>query len=89
MLNEYKNLHNLTIFGPQYPAIMSWQKWYRSLQAVNIIKDKRYSNIKGRTCVDKSLQWNYVPHEEAMSPNIALEALFASLLIDAYEGRAV
>ena len=32
MLNKYKQLHNLTVFRTQYPALMSRKEQYISLQ---------------------------------------------------------
>ena len=43
----------------------------------------------GRTCADGRLQRDYVSGEEATSPTIALELLFALLIIDAHKCRAV
>ena len=40
-------------------------------------------------CTDGSRKHTFIPLEEAMSPTIALEVLFVSLLIDYHEGRAV
>ena len=89
MLNEYKQLHNLDYFGPQNPKIMHQQEKYRALRAVNLIKEKRWGKIKGMTWADGSCQCTYIPKEEATVPTIILEALFASLLIDAHKGRAL
>ena len=89
MLNKYKQLHNLDVFGPQYTTILSRQEKYRALRAVNLIKEKRCGKIKVRMCVDGSRQCNYIPRKEATSPTISLEALFASLLIDVNERRVV
>ena len=76
LLNKYKRLHNLTVFEPPDPALMSRQEQYRAIQAINIIKERQYGNIKGRTWSDGSPQQNYIPCKELMLPIIALEALF-------------
>ena len=86
MFNDYKQFHNLGIFGPQDATIMSLQGKHRALRAFNIMKEKRCSKIKGRMCADGIFQRTYIPREEATSPTISLEALFSSLLIDAHEG---
>ena len=89
MSNEYKKLHNLDVFGTQDAIIISHKEKYRALRAVNLIKEKRCGKIKGRTCAYGSRQHTYTLREEATLSTIAIEALFASLLIDAHEGRAV
>ena len=89
LLNRYKRLHNLTVFEPQDPELMSRQEQYRALQAIHIIKERQYGKIKGRTCSEGSPQQNYTPCEEATSLIIELEALFSSLIIDDHEGRSL
>ena len=89
ILNEYKQLYKLDVLGTQNATIMPCQEKYRALRAVKLIKEKRCGKIKGRMCADGSRQSTYIPRKGAMSLTIALEALFASLFIDAQEGRAV
>ena len=36
-----------------------------------------------------SFQQNYTPYEDVTSPTIAIEELFALLIIDAHEGKAL
>ena len=50
MLNEYKQLHYLDVFGPQDATIVSLQKKYKALRSVNLIKEKRCGKIKIITC---------------------------------------
>ena len=76
MLNEYKQLYNLDVFGTQYSTTTSRIEKYRGIRAVNLIKEKRYGIFKGRTCADGIRQHTYIPREEATLPTIALEALF-------------
>ena len=89
MLNSYKQLHNLDFFGNQDATVMYRQEKWRELRNVNLIKEKRWGKIKGRTCTDGIRHHIYIPQEEVKPPTIALEALFASLLIEAHEERAV
>ena len=72
MLNEYKQLHKLDVFGTQEATIMSHQGKYRALRAVKHIKEKWCGKIKGRTCADGSRHHTYIPREEATSQTIAL-----------------
>ena len=46
--------------------------------------------MKGRTCANGSRQRQYLKEDESVaSPTAALESLFGTLLVDAYEGRDV
>ena len=89
MLNEYKKLNNLDVFGPQYATIMFRQENFRALRYVNLIKENRCGKITGRACADGIRQRTYIVREESTSPTIALEDLRVSLLINTHEGRAV
>ena len=62
----------------------------KALPAVNLIKEKRSGDIKGRTCVNGSKQRKYLKQDESVSsPTAGLESLVTTLLIDAYEQRDV
>ena len=53
-----------------------------------MIKDKIDGCIKGSTYVDGSRQRRYLKDWETVaSPTISLEALFATLVVNAHEGR--
>ena len=38
MLNEYKQFNNVTIVGPQEPALMSQKELYIALREINLNK---------------------------------------------------
>ena len=46
IMNEYKQLHNLTVFELQELSPMSLQEWYRWIQVVNSIKEQRCGKIQ-------------------------------------------
>ena len=85
MLKEYEQLDDMTVFAGQDPSTMSKLEKSRALRAINLINEKRCRKIKGRTFADgmPALR-DYVSREEASSPTIALELLFASLIIDSH-----
>ena len=89
MFKEYRQLNDLEVFGPVNPDTLTKDEKRLALRAINLIKEKRCGKIKGRTVADGRPTRKYIPREEAASPTIALESLFASLLIDAHEDRAV
>ena len=62
----------------------------KSLNAVNLIKQKWDGTIKGITCADKNKQKRYLGKDESVaSPTVSLESLFTTLVIDAYEERDI
>ena len=57
-----------------------------ALEAVNLINQKRCGKIKGRTCANGSRQRRYIKDDESFaSPTASLEAIMATLMIEAYE----
>ena len=89
MFKEYNQLNDMTVFGRTDPDKLSPKQKKGALRAVNLIKEKRCGRLKGRACADGSKQRAYIPREEATSPTVSMEALTASLVIDAHEKRAV
>jgi len=89
MVKEYHQLHNMKVVGRiDLEGLTPEGKW-KALRAINLIKEKRNINIKGRTVADGSSHRKIVPREEASSPTVSLEALMATLMIDAHENRDV
>ena len=72
------------------PKTLTEEEKQQALDAVNLIKEKRTGEIKGRTCANGSKQHLYLKENESVaSPTVSLEGLITSLIIDAYEGRDV
>ena len=61
----------------------------KSLLEVKFIRDKICGIIRRRTCTEGMPQRNYISREEATSSTISIERLFAYLIIDAHNGRAL
>ena len=70
---------------------MSPDKKNKALNAINLIKEKRNGDIKGRTCANGKHQIRYIKlkKNETSSPTVALESLFMTLCIDAHKNRDV
>ena len=68
---------------------MSPDRKNKALNAINLIKEKRNGDIKGRTCANGKQQIRYIKKNETSSPTVALESLFMTLCIDAHENRDV
>ena len=61
-----------------------------AMNAINLIAEKACGKIKGRSCADGSKQKRYLKDGESVaSPTASLEAINATWIIDAYEGRDV
>jgi hypothetical protein len=89
MFKEYNQLNDMKVFGSVNPDTLTKTQKGKALHAINLIKEKRCGRIKGRTCADGRPQRAYVPREEATSPTVSMEALMATLVIDAKEQRDV
>ena len=90
MFKEYKQLDDMKkVFGRAKRADLTTSNKRRALRAINLIKEKRCSKIKGRICADGRWQRTYTSREEASSLTISLKSLMALLLIDAHEERDV
>ena len=62
----------------------------KTLESVNLIKEKCCGNIKGRTCANGRKKLKCLkPDESVYSPTCPTEALMATLVINAMEQRDV
>ena len=78
------------VVAPQDPTELTAKDMREALEAVNLIKEKRNGELKGRTCVNGARQRKYLKDEENISsPTASLEAIFTTLVIDAIEERDV
>ena len=78
------------VVGPVDPKTLTPLETRSALEAVNLIKEKRDRQIKGKTCANSSQQRKYLKEENNIaSPTVALESLLTSLVIDVFEGRDV
>ena len=94
MFKEYKQLvygpHGQPVIAPiDYNELTSEQR-KRALETVNLIKEKRTGDIKGRACANGSRQRRYLKEDESVaSPTVGIESLMLTLIIAAYEQREV
>ena len=62
----------------------------QAMNAINLIGQKDCGKIKGRSCADGRKQKRYLKEDENVSsPTASLEAINATWIIDAFEGRDV
>jgi Reverse transcriptase (RNA-dependent DNA polymerase) len=86
---EFCQLHNKGVFEPQHASSLTAAQKRASLRAVNLIKEKRTGELKGRTCAGGSVQRSLYDKSETTSPTVATDALMYTILIDAKERRDV
>jgi Reverse transcriptase (RNA-dependent DNA polymerase) len=89
MHKEFCQLHTKGVFSPQDANTLTPQQKRASLRAVNLIKEKRTGEIKGRTCADGSVQRSLYDKSETTSPTVATDSLMYTILVDAKERRDV
>ena len=88
MFKEYKQLDSGPMPGklvvvPFNPYVLTPLDKNKTLEAVDLIKEKHCGNIKGRTCENGSKQRKYLkPDESIYSPICSTKALIANLFID-------
>jgi hypothetical protein len=85
ILKEFCQLHDKGDFHPKLASTLTMQQKNSSIRAVNLIKEKRNGDIKGRICADGSVQRNLYDKSETTSPTVANDALMYSIIIDATE----
>jgi Reverse transcriptase (RNA-dependent DNA polymerase) len=89
ILKEFCQLHEKGVFEPKLTSALTSEQKKGALRAVNLIKEKRSGDIKGRTCADGSVQRTLYEKTEKSSPTVSNEALMYTILIDAKERRDV
>ena len=91
MFKEYKQLDDVPMRGkpvaaPFNPDGLTPFDRKKTLENVNLIKEKRCGKIKVRTCANGSKQRKYLkPDERVYSPTRSTKSLMANLIIDAME----
>ena len=85
MVKEYKQMEDMNVLTAIDPMSLTMEQKRKALRVVNLIKKSNFV-IKGRMCANGAPHRKFVPREEARSPTISLEALIATMMIDAFEG---
>ena len=86
---EFEQFKTMEVLEPLDAFTMTDEQKAESLRALSVIKEKRNGTIKGRTCADGSKQQGKFSKAETGSPTIANDALFVTVLVDAFERRDV
>ena len=73
--------------NPSNSTILKENEKKKALPEVKLIKENLGGNIKESSCIDASKKRRHLKQDENVSPPIASLEFFATLLIDACEGR--
>ena len=66
------------------------EEFKTAMEAVNLIKEKRGRDVKGRTCANGSNQRKYLRSDESVaSPTVSTKGMIGSFVIDAYKEREI
>jgi hypothetical protein len=86
---ELEQLVYRGVMEGQLASTLSTDQKQRALTYLMFLKEKRCGKIKARGCADGRKQRIYKTKEETSSPTVSIDALFATCLVDAAEGRDV
>jgi hypothetical protein len=88
LLKEFSQHQDLDVWEILDPTTLTYEQRKGALRALNLIKEKRKGNLKGRTVADGSKQKGMYPKSETASPTVST-VLLLTILVDAYKGRDV
>ena len=89
LFNELFQLDDKTVFEGVHATTLSRKQKRMALRAINVIKEKRCGKLKGRNVADGSVQRELYTKAETASPTISNDALFLTMLVDAWKDRDV
>jgi hypothetical protein len=86
---EMKQLHDRKSFRPININDYDRSDRRRVMESIMFLTEKRDGTIKARNVTDGRKQRDWMAHDEAASPGVALETLLLTAVIDAKEHRDV
>ena len=89
LMREFEQLEKLDMYTAVNPAKLTREEKLAALRALKLVKEKRDGVLKGRTVADGRAQRSLYDKLQTASPTVATDALFLTILIDAYEKRDV
>lgn len=89
LMREFAQLEDLSVYESVDPSTLTAQQKSRALRSLNLIKEKRDGQLKGRTVADGRPQRSLYEKSETVSPTVLTDALMLSIMIDARERRDV
>jgi hypothetical protein len=89
MMAEFAQLEHLSVYEVVDPNSLTKRQKDEALRAINLIKEKRDGQLKGRTFADGRPQQSIYDKLQTASPTVSTDALMLSIVIDAHEERDV
>jgi Reverse transcriptase (RNA-dependent DNA polymerase) len=89
LMKEFTQLEDLDVYEPIDPKTLTRKQRKAALRAINLFKEKRNGDLKGRTVADGRAQRSLYDKSQTASPTVATDALMLSIMIDAHEDRDV
>ena len=77
---------DMSAFSPRDPKTLTKKKKLGALQSILFVKEKRDKSLNTRAYIIRSPQQEYIPREDTALPTAAIDSLFITGAIDAYEG---
>ena len=81
LFSEFAQLHDKRVFKAIRASELTKAQKRNALYAINLIKEKRNGNLKGRTCADGRKQRAWNSKEETTSPTVSNDSLMALLAL--------
>ena len=89
MTKELRQLHLRDSFIPHKKHELTKKQWQNRCESVNLIKEKKSGEIKGRCCADGRAQRQYITKEESASPTASIESVLLTDTVEVKEKRKV
>jgi hypothetical protein len=89
LMNEFAQLKALDVYESVDPATLTKKQRAGALRTINLIKEKRNGNLKGRTVADGRAQRSLYDRSETASSTVSTDALVLPIMIDTHENRDV
>jgi hypothetical protein len=86
---ELRQFNTYEVFEPLEASTLDEEEKKGALSLLIFLKEKQNGDVKAQSCANGSVQRNYIAKEEAASPTVGPESVFATAAIDAEENREV
>jgi hypothetical protein len=87
-INKLTQLHVMDTWTAM-DALRLSREWLKALSSLLFLKEKQTGAIKGRACINRAPQREYIFKEEAASPTVSMELTFITAAIAANKKRKV
>jgi hypothetical protein len=86
---ELRQFNTYEVFEPLEASTLDEEEIKAVLSSLIFLIEKWNGDMKARSCANGSVQRNHVTKEEAASPTVGLESVFATAASNAKENREV